>query len=206
MIIKTVRNQFFTGISVILPVALTLYICYFIFRVTGRILLPIVMKVPVLKELPYLITQVVSIITLIVLIWIIGVLARNFIGKRLLKLTELIMLKAPVLNRIYEGIRQIVRTITVSKTAFRRVVMIEYPRKGIYSLAFVTNVIKDKKTKLSLFISTTPNPTSGFYLIVPEEETVPVDMTIEEGMKLVASAGIVTPEKLAKKIAKKRSN
>ncbi len=206
MIKKTVRNQFLTGISVILPAALTIYICYFMFKILGRILLPIVMKVPILNELHYLITYIISIIALVVIVWMIGVLARNFIGKRLLKLTELIMLKAPVLNRIYEGIRQIVRTITVSKTAFQRVVMIEYPRKGIYSLAFVTNVIKDKKTKLSLFISTTPNPTSGFYLIVPEEDTVPIDMTIEEGMKLVASAGIVTPEKLAEKITRKGEN
>lgn len=201
---KTVRNQFLTGLSVILPVVLTFYICAIMFKMMGRILLPVVKNIPILQNMPSLIIYIISIIALVVIIWMIGVMARNFIGKRLLKFTESIMLKAPILNHIYEGIRQIVQTIAVSKTAFQRVVMIEYPRKGIYSLAFVTNVIEGKKKLLSLFVSTTPNPTSGYYLIVPEENTVSIDLTIEEGMKLVASAGIVTPENLAEKISKKR--
>lgn len=201
---KTIRNQFLTGLSVILPVVITFYICAIMFKMMGRILLPVVENIPVLQNMPSLITYIISIIALVVIIWMIGVMARNFIGKRFLKFTEAIMLKAPILNHIYEGIRQVVQTIAVSKTAFQRVVMIEYPRKGIYSLAFVTNVIEGKKKMLSLFVSTTPNPTSGYYLIVPEENTVSIDLTIEEGMKLVASAGIVTPENLAEKISEKR--
>ncbi len=206
MIIKALRKQFLTGISVILPAVLTFYIGLIIFRALGKILFPVIVKIPVLQNLPYLITHIISIIAILVIVWLVGVIAMNYIGKRFLKITETIMLKAPILNHIYEGLRQVVQTIAVSKTAFQRVVMIEYPRKGIHSLAFVTNVMGDSKPKLSLFVPTTPNPTSGLYIIIPEEDTIPLNLSIEEGMKLIASAGIVTPKEVKEKIIKGKGN
>ncbi|MDH5661593.1 MAG: DUF502 domain-containing protein, partial [Elusimicrobiota bacterium] len=100
----------------------------------------------------------------------------------------------------------IIQTIIVSKTALRQVVLVEYPRKGVQTVAFVTNIHEEKgKRKLSLLIPTTPNPTTGFFLIVPEEEVIPLKMTVEEAMKLIISAGIITPENYTTKITKNNS-
>ena len=204
MIKNNFRNQFLAGISVLLPAFLSFYVCLIMFRLLGKILYPLMIKIPVLQAMPILVTYIISIVALIFLVWLVGVMTRNYIGKRLIRLTESLVMKAPVLNHIYEGIRQIVHTIAVTKTAFRRVVLLEYPRKGLFSLAFVTNVMGEKNPRLSLFIPTTPNPTSGLYIIAKEADTIALDMSIEEGMKLVASAGIVTPEELCEKILKRR--
>ena len=148
-----------------------------------------------MQEMPVIVLRVIGVLITLVIIWIIGLVATNIVGRKILKLPEVLLLKAPVVNRIYQTIRQIIQTIIVSKTALRQVVLVEYPRKGVYTIAFVTNVYEEKgKKNVSLFIPTTPNPTSGFFVIVPEEEVIPLKMTVEEAMKLVVSAGIITPE------------
>lgn len=201
MINKTIKRQFITGITVLLPVGLTLYISWNIFKLIGKILFPLIVKIPILQKLPYLVTHLISFIAFLVFVWLIGLITTNIIGRRIFRLPELLLLKVPFINRIYQGARQIIQTIMVSRTAFRRVVMLEYPRKGLYTLGFVTNTVKEK---LLLFIPTSPNPTSGYFIIAPEEETIPLDISVEEGMKLIVSAGIVTPKDFELNINKKR--
>lgn len=201
MINKTIKRQFLTGITVLLPVGLTVYISWSIFKLIGKILFPLIVKIPILQKLPYLVTHLISFIAFLVFVWLIGLITTNIIGRRIFRLPELLLLKVPFINRIYQGARQIIQTIMVSRTAFRRVVMIEYPRKGLYTLGFVTNTVKEK---LLLFIPTSPNPTSGYFIIAPEEETISLDISVEEGMKLIVSAGIVTPKDFELNINKKR--
>ncbi|MEE8179786.1 MAG: DUF502 domain-containing protein [bacterium] len=192
---KIIERQFFAGLAVLLPIGLTLYIIWTLFNFVSKSVTPLLIRIPLLQEMPVIVLKVIAVLITFVIIWIIGLVATNIVGRKILKLPEILLLKAPVVNRIYQTIRQIIQTIIVSKTALRQVVLVEYPRKGVYTIAFVTNVYEEKgKKNVSLFIPTTPNPTSGFFVIVPEEEVIPLKMTVEEAMKLVVSAGIITPE------------
>ncbi|MBA7467191.1 hypothetical protein ES707_02396 [subsurface metagenome] len=192
---KIIERQFFAGLAVLLPIGLTLYIVWTLFNFVSKSVAPLLIRISLLQEMPVIAIRVIAFLITFVIIWIIGMVATNIVGRKILKLPEVLLLKAPVVNRIYQTIRQIIQTIIVSKTALRQVVLVEYPRKGVYTIAFVTNVYEEKgKKNVSLFIPTTPNPTSGFFVIVPEEEVIPLKMTVEEAMKLVVSAGIITPE------------
>ncbi|MDH5174784.1 MAG: DUF502 domain-containing protein [Elusimicrobiota bacterium] len=203
---KIIERQFLTGLAVLLPIGLTLYIVWVLFNLVSKSVAPLLIRIPLLQEMPVVAIRVIAFLITFVIIWIIGLVATNIVGRKILKLPEAILLKAPVVNRIYQTIRQIIQTIIVSKTALRQVVLVEYPRKGVQTVAFVTNIYEEKgKRKLSLLIPTTPNPTTGFFLIVPEEEVIPLKMTVEEAMKLIISAGIITPENYTTKITKNNS-
>jgi len=192
---KIIRRQFLAGLAILLPIGLTIYIVWILFNLVSKGFSPLLIRIPFLREMPILMLRVIGLLITFVIIWIIGVVATNIVGRKILKLPEVLLLKAPVVNRIYQTIRQIVQTIIVSKTALRQVVLVEYPRKGFYAVAFVTKIYEEKgKRKFYLLIPTTPNPTTGFFAIVPEEEVIPLKMTVEDGMKLVVSAGIITPE------------
>ncbi|MFQ5867151.1 MAG: DUF502 domain-containing protein [bacterium] len=201
---KIIERQFLAGIAVLLPIGLTLYIVWILFNLVSKAFSPLLIRIPLLQEMPVVVLRVVGVLITFLIIWIIGLVATNIVGRKILKLPEVLLLKAPVVNRVYQTLKQIIQTIIVSKTAMRQVVLVEYPRKGVYTVAFVTNIYEEKgKKRFSLLIPTTPNPTSGFFLILPEEEVVPLNMTVEEGMKLVISAGIITPEDYSIKIPEK---
>jgi len=203
---KIIERQFLAGLAVLLPIGLTLYIVWILFNLVSNSVSPLLIKIPLLEQVPVVVIRIIAIIITFLIIWIIGIVATNIVGRKILKLTEALLLKAPLVNRIYQTIRQIIQTIIVSKTAMRQVVLVEYPRKGVYAIAFVTNIHEEKgKKKYSLIIPTTPNPTTGFFAIVPEEEVFPLKMTVEEGMKLIVSAGIITPENYSFEITKNDS-
>ncbi len=203
---KAIERQFFAGLAVLLPIGLTLYIVWVLFNLVSKSVSPLLIRIPLLQQMPVIALRIIAVLITFVIIWIIGLVATNIVGRNILKLPEALLLKAPLVNRIYQTIRQIIQTIIVSKTALRQVVLVEYPRKGVYTIAFVTNTYEEKgKKNLSLFIPTTPNPTSGFFLIVPEAEVIPLEMTVEEATKLVVSAGIITPRDYSIKITKNNS-
>ena len=134
-----------------------------------------------------------------------GILVRNLLGRKLVQLGELFVSYIPVVSKFYNAVKQLVETITAgSSREFKRVVLIQYPKYGTYALGYVTGVAmgeiqrKTNKRVLNIFLPTTPNPTSGFYLMVPEDEVIELDMTVEDSFKLLMSGGIINPE--AKKI------
>ena len=134
---------------------------------------------------------------------VIGWFATNFLGRLIIRISEYIVDRMPVIRTLYGAIKQIFETIMASQsTAFREVVMLEYPRKGVWSIGFITGTSKGQiqdyteSETMNVFVPTTPNPTSGYLLFVPKNELKYLDMTVEEGVKLVVSAGIITPEKL----------
>tara|TARA_Y100000590_G_scaffold443785_1_gene573654 strand:- start:954 stop:1598 length:645 start_codon:yes stop_codon:yes gene_type:complete len=144
-----------------------------------------------------------GIIITIIILTLIGALAANFLGRVLLKSSERVLDRMPVIRTVYSALKQIfIAVIQQSDRSFRDVVIIEYPRKGIWAIGFVTSETKGEiqslsdETLLNIFLPTTPNPTSGFLLFVPKKDVTLLKMTVEEGIKLVISAGLVTPEEV----------
>ncbi len=143
-----------------------------------------------------------GLIVLVLLLILSGVFVRNYLGKKLVFVWERVVEHIPIVNKIYTAVKQLVDTIAKgTNQEFQRVVLIEYPRQNLYALAYITGVamgeLQDKthKQMLNVYVPTTPNPTSGFYLMVPEEDVIPLDMSVEESFKLLMSGGILTPDK-----------
>ena len=142
-----------------------------------------------------------------IIVFFIGALTTNIFGKKLLQLWEGLVGKIPFVRRIYKGTKQVVSSFaTVDTESFTKVVLVEFPRKGVHAVAFVTGKTRGELQRLTsdnhinIFVPTTPNPTSGFIIFTDPSEVVELDMTIEEGIKYVVSGGIVTPEQARKRI------
>ena len=201
---RRLRNIFITGILITVPVAFTLFILNFLFKLLDNLVVPWFIKtlirigtpIPEDFRLPGL-----GLILIVLLIFVIGVLTQSFLGGKLVQLGEMIVDRIPVVRSIYTGAKQVVTTIAKADTkAFRKVVLVEFPRKGIYSLGFITGYTEGEVQELTnaklvnVFVPTTPNPTSGFLVFVANEEIIELTMTVEDGIKFIISVGIVTPE------------
>nr|WP_289510154.1 DUF502 domain-containing protein [Desulfovulcanus ferrireducens] len=142
-----------------------------------------------------------GVIVLVILLIITGFLVRNYLGSKLVSLWERIINKIPFINKFYTSVKQLIETlVNGAGKDFKRVVLVEFPRDGVYSLAYVTGVAvgelqrKTQKKVINVYVPTTPNPTSGYYLVVPEEDVIPLDMSVEDSFKLLISGGIINPE------------
>ena len=201
---RRLRNIFITGILITVPVAFTLFILNFLFKLLDNLVVPWFIKtlirigtpIPEDFRLPGL-----GLILIVLLIFVIGVLTQSFLGGKLVQLGEMIVDHIPVVRSIYTGAKQVVTTIAEADTkAFRKVVLVEFPRKGIYSLGFITGYTEGEVQELTnaklvnVFVPTTPNPTSGFLVFVANEDIIELTMTVEDGIKFIISVGIVTPE------------
>jgi len=189
------RNYFITGAVVLIPIGITAYLTLFIIKISSKILPK---ELNPNNYLPYDIPGVEIIIS-ILLITFIGWLSLSFIGKRLLKILEDTLKKIPILRTIYSAITQMTETFTKSKGKKKNVVLVEYPRKGSWAVGFATKknsgeiTNKAKKKLINVFIPTTPNPTSGFLLMFPQDEVIYLDMTFEEASRFIVSAGTSNP-------------
>lgn len=198
------RNYFITGLLITLPIAFTVFILNFLFRLLDDALSPTFTRMLIFLGAPiregYRIPGLGVVMTLVV-IFLVGMITTNVLGAKLVHLGEKIVERIPVVRNIYTGAKQIVTTIAHTDTkAFSEVVMVEFPRKGIWSLGFITSVTKGEvqditdEEVVNVFVPTTPNPTSGFLIFVPRNDLVILSMTVEEGIKMVISCGIVTPQ------------
>lgn len=202
---RRVRNVFITGLLITLPIALTWFILQFLLKnfdalspVFTRMLIQLGAPIPDGYRIPFLGLGVTLLIVLIV-----GWFTTNFFGKKIFQIGELLIEKIPFVRRIYKGSKQVVSSIAEADTsAFRKVVLIEFPRRGLLAIGFVTGESrgevqqKTRENMLNVFVPTMPNPTSGFLIFSPPEELTEVSMTIEEGVKYVVSGGIITPPSL----------
>lgn len=212
---RRLRNVFITGLLVTLPIAFTFFILNFLFKMLDSWLSPMFTKLLILLGAPippdFRLPGLGVIMTLVV-IFLVGILTKNIFGAKLVEVWETIVEKIPVVRSIYTGAKQVVTTIAQTDTkAFSKVVMVEFPRRGIYSLGFVTNETRGEVQALTeedlinVFVPTTPNPTSGFLVFVPKEDVTELTMTVEEGLKFIISCGIVTPPfRPSKRIETKR--
>lgn len=191
------RSWFFTGLLVTAPVLLTVYITWAAINlIDGQV----ASLVPGFSELRFANVPGVGLVIGVVLITVIGAVAAGFLGRWIIKLGESILNRMPVVRSIYGASKQILETvISTQSDAFREVVLVEYPRKGLWVIGFVTGGTKAEVARrididmVNVFVPTTPNPTSGFLLFCPRKDVIFMDMSVEDAVKLVVSGGIVTP-------------
>ena len=188
------RNKFITGILTMIP----LYITYFLIKIIIQIApdLPILRKIPFLAEREFLVS-LLGFLVVITFLFLLGIIVSNVVGKRLFSLFERIMAKVPLVNTIYLSSRQIMQALALSgRGNFKKVVFIEYPRKGLWTLAFVTasSISKHGIEYVHVFVPTTPNPTSGIVIFLKADDVISSGMTVEEGLKALISGGIVAPK------------
>ncbi|MDI6786408.1 MAG: DUF502 domain-containing protein [bacterium] len=198
-----IRTYFVTGILITLPMFITFWFVCFLFNILNGFL-----KIPTSflakYNIPYIniIIPIIGLITIFLGIICIGILTTNIMGKRLIMLGEAFLSKLPIINTIYNSTKQFSKIIFLqSKDSFSKVVLIEYPRKGLHSIGFVTSESKESiqnifnKDLINVFIPTTPNPTSGMLVMLPKDEAIPLDMSIEESLKYIVSGGILSSPK-----------
>ena len=190
-LLSRIRNNFIAGIVVLIPIGITLYLTLFFVRISGNI---VPKEINPNNYLPFNIPGVEILIALF-LITFIGWISLSFIGKKFFEIFNNILKKIPILRTIYSAIGQMTETFTKSDNKQKSVVLLEYPRKGIWAVGFATKenegIIKNKVNEdiVNVFLPTTPNPTSGFLLMVPKKDLIYLDVSFEQASKFIVSAG-----------------
>jgi len=196
MLRKSTKYYLFTGLLSILPVALTYWIILKLFQFfsnPGTEIVQIIFN----NNVPPYVPELAGFLLSIVFIYLIGILFSNVLGKQIYNWLEKIVSRIPIVNTVYNTIKQITSHLSSpNRTAFKKAVYIEYPRKGIWTLGMVTGESTNKHGELfyHIFLPTTPNPTSGYFLYIPKKDTCETDMSIEEGMKIIVSGGMLAPK------------
>ena len=191
---KRMRTQFIAGILVVVPVGVSILVLIWIFNGIDNILQPVIRAI-----LGHTIPGVGFGITLL-LIYLAGVMAGNLVGKRLIRYGESLLARVPVFRQLYIGIKQILDSFSAPhQTGFMQVVLVEFPRKGLRAIGFVTNEFSTSSGEklFNVFIPTAPNPTSGFLEIVKEEDMVQTKISVDDAFKMVVSAGRLSSQELS---------
>lgn len=203
-IFKSIRSNVFVGLVLVTPIVVTAFVVNWLFTfITNRVLILLPKH---LRESDHeMLWRFVSLLIVIALMFLIGVLARNILGRRIYKFGDRLASRIPLINRVYMAIRQIITSLFQQrKTLFQEAVMLEYPRPGVYSIGFITSIVpsahsasvasaKPDEECVTVFIPTAPNPTSGWICIVPRSATTKLDMTSGEALQFVLSGGAVYP-------------
>ena len=190
-ILSRLRNNFFAGAVVLIPIGITLYLSLFIIKVSSNILPK---ELNPNNYLPFEIPGI-EIIIAVIIITFIGWLSLSFLGKKIFELINRILKKIPILRTIYSAINQMTESLTKSDNKQKSVVLLEYPKKDVWAVGFATKenkgIINDKigNELVNVFVPTTPNPTSGFLLMVPKKNLIFLDITFEQASKFIVSAG-----------------
>jgi len=194
------RGYFFAGVLVTAPLAITVYIAWLLISFVDERVFSVIP--PVYNPETYLPFSVpgIGLILMVLVLTLVGALAAGYLGKLVLRLSERLLNRMPVVRNIYGTAKQIVETVVNNKTsAFREVVLVEYPRRDIWTIGFITGHSMEEIAEIggeplvNVFVPTTPNPTSGFLLFLPDKDVHRLSMTVEEAVKLVISGGLVTP-------------
>ncbi|MCX5781826.1 MAG: DUF502 domain-containing protein [Elusimicrobia bacterium] len=202
------KRNFLAGLITILPLWLTLFLVWVVFNWVSTLAIPFlspILKIYVGKG-GSLLAKIASFILTIFVIWFVGVLATRIVSRRILTWGENVLVKIPLLSDIYFGFRKLIRFIFKERRDFKTVVMVEFPRAGIYSIGFLTGKgdFGNLKNIGTVFIPTVPNPTTGFLVVVRQKDIKPLDMTFDEAARMLLSGGIVSPEKYKSGNAQKK--
>ena len=196
---KKLKQIFLTGLAVTIPIGLTFYILFFLIDIMDGLL-----KIIPVRYHPDTLLGIhipgLGIIVTLALITIAGLVTTSYVGYKIVQSGEDLVDRIPFVRNIYQAIKKISDSMFMDKrSSFKKVVLVEFPRKGVYTIGFVTGVPSGEIRKkagqncISVFLPTTPNPTSGYLIIVPEDELVPMDMSVEEALTYIISVGIVSP-------------
>ena len=206
-LVTSIRNNFITGLAVVLPVAVTIWAVWSFAGFVDASVLPFLPAK--YNPLTYFDINVrgMGVVVFLIFTTIIGALTKGLFGRSLVRTAEGLVDRMPVVRSLYNGLKQIVETVvSQSSSSFEKACLVEYPRKGIWAVAFISTksggellTKTGQQAMTSVFLPTTPNPTSGFLLFVPTEDVIELDMTVEEAAKLVISAGLVMPPPKAEK-------
>ena len=207
------RSSFLTGLAVTFPAVVSIAAVAWLFSTVSNI------TDALLFFLPHKVTHsqdglgpvhwywsVAAFALAVVLVSVIGVLARYYIGKKIIDWTDRLIMQVPLLNKFYGAIKQVNEAFSGSKNSFQTVVMVEFPGPGNYSIGFITNEDQGEiqrqagKRLVSIFVPTTPNPTSGFLILVPVENVTKLDMSVADGIKYIVSLGSISPEHLSRQL------
>jgi uncharacterized membrane protein len=214
-LLSRLRNAFLTGLVIVAPAVLTIWIIVAAVEFIDNRVLPLIPR----RLLPDFLTGLtfpgMGVLIFLLFTLAVGWLAKGYIGRHLIEWGERIVSRMPVVRSVYQGFKQIAETVFAqSSTSFNRACMVEYPRRGIWAIAFISTEtrgevasrIGEQEKHVAVFLPTTPNPTSGFLLFVPESDVIPLDMSVEDAAKLVISAGLVVPDpsKATARIARRR--
>jgi len=211
------QTYFLTGILVTAPAGITLWLSYQFVEAVDKMVLPLIPdRYNPGTYLPFGLPGMGLLVT-VVLLTLIGAFTANLLGRTLLRFGERFLSRVPVIRGLYGALKQIFETVvSQNSSAFREVAMVEYPRPGCWSIGFVSGTTPGEighlmdSSVVSVFVPTTPNPTSGFLLILPRTEVVSLSMTVEEGIKMIVSGGLITPPDRRsaeqKELAKTRMN
>lgn len=197
-----IRSWFLTGILVMTPLILTIYVVWTFITFVDNLVVPLVpIDYRPSNYLPFSIPGL-GLIIVFLFTTLVGILATGLLGRTLIRLWENILNRMPVVRSVYSAIKQILETVMATQSdAFRQAVLVEYPRKDIWAIGFVTGSTKGEvsenvdKKMVNVFMPTTPNPTSGFLLFFPENDLIFLEMSVEDALKLVVSGGMVVPKK-----------
>ena len=184
---QIIKRRIFAGLIALMPIMATYWIIKLLFEFLDRLAQPLLALIGI--QIPGL-----GIILTILFIFIIGLFVTNVLGRTVLKWSEIIVARVPIVSTIYNSIKQITGAFSGSTAkSFQRVVLIEYPRRNLWTMAFVTNESKNKKGDIfyHLFVPTTPNPTSGVFIIVPKKDAIHPNISVESGLRTIVSGGII---------------
>ncbi|EAQ03623.1 hypothetical protein OB2597_03347 [Pseudooceanicola batsensis HTCC2597] len=196
------RSSFLTGIVVILPISLTIWLIWTLAGWVDGVVLPLVPATFQPEKYIGINLRGVGVIIFLVFTILVGWIAKGLIGRSLIRYAEHLVDRMPVVRSIYSGAKQIAETVFAqTERSFEKACLVQYPRKGIWAIGFVSTEAKGEVARraetgsqlMSIFVPTTPNPTSGFLLFLPKEDVIELDMTVEDAAKLVISAGLVYP-------------
>jgi uncharacterized membrane protein len=207
---KHLRTYFFTGLFFLLPLVITLKLIFWAFEKTDAILGNFIHQyfsryftifgIHITREIPGL-----GLIALLIVITLTGIFAKNYLGRKFIKFGESVLGRIPILSSVYNLLKQVTQSFASSQTgkgAFRKVVLVEYPRAGIYSPGFLIGETAEEcenkvgQELIAVFIPTVPNPTTGFLIYVPKAGVIILDMSVEDGLKLILSAGMIRPDQI----------
>jgi uncharacterized membrane protein len=196
--LEYLQHLFVTGLLFLLPIAITFSIFNFFLNVIKKMLVPIKnLNIPIINKIPHY-----EILLLILFIFIIGILIKAFILKPIMHVIDESLSKIPMINSVYKGIKQLVYAFSShDQTSFKKVVIVQYPRPGIYSIGFLTKDIPSEISKdnlVGVYIPHTPNPASGNFIMIPSENIQEIDLTRQEATALIISGGIVQPNRFKK--------
>lgn len=215
-IVSRVRRVFITGLVILLPLVITVTLLYFLFKIVNAYVTPLVRRLidlivsgvfgaalrdyePFLRQL----TVPLGLMLTLLLVFLFGLLGTNLIGRRFLRAFDRLMLRIPLVKSVYGAAQQLMQTIRFSHHAgFSRVVLVQYPRRGVWTMGFLTQGYPgaveglDRGELVSVFLPTTPNPTSGWLVVVPRADVRLLDLSVEDGVKFIISGGIVGPQEI----------
>ena len=192
---KHLRNRLMSGVLVLIPLAITLFVLNVLFSSLTAFVRPVLQ--PWVGELPEYALTLIALVATAAGVYLVGLVTTHIVGRRLIHWGEALLMRLPVVKTVYSASKQVVDTFSSSqKSSFQAVVLVEFPRRGSLAVGFVTGTMRTPENALlyRVFIATTPNPTSGFLLLLPAHEVQFTDISIEDGIKMIVSGGMLAPD------------